>query len=252
MSDLQKRHDGRNFDQLRDIEIEVDFQRNPEASVLISCGNTRVICAVSVMKQVPRWMKEQGKIGGWVTAEYQMLPSSTSERGMREAARGKLSGRTQEIQRLIGRSLRAVMDLEKLPPYTFQIDCDVIDADGGTRCASLTGACVALEIACNRLRAKGELTGEVFRQRLAAVSVGRVAGELVLDLDYVEDSEAEVDMNVVMSDDDRFIEVQGTAEDKPFSRQELDEMLALVAKGVAEIFELQQAAVTAATATVAS
>ncbi|MBR5838157.1 MAG: ribonuclease PH, partial [Victivallales bacterium] len=203
----------------------------------------RVVCAVSVEDAVPRWMKEQGKPGGWITAEYQMLPSATETRTEREAVRGKLSGRSSEIQRLIGRSLRAAVDLEKLPGMTFHIDCDVIDADGGTRCASITGASVALELAAKKLMAEGKLTEWPGLNRVAAVSVGLLQGEGLLDLCYVEDSAADVDMNVIMTDAGRFVELQGSGEEATFGDEDLTTLLGLAKKGLKEIFALQEAAI---------
>ena len=188
-------------------------------------------------------MKEQGKPGGWITAEYQMLPSATETRTEREAVRGKLSGRSSEIQRLIGRSLRAAVDLEKLPGMTFHIDCDVIDADGGTRCASITGASVALELAVKKLMAEGKLTEWPLLNRVAAVSVGLLQGEGLLDLCYVEDSAADVDMNVIMTDAGRFVELQGSGEEATFGDDDLTTLLGLAKKGLKEIFALQEAAV---------
>ena len=234
------RIDQRQADQLRDLRITCGFQRYPMGSVLVECGSTRVICAVSVNDGVPRWMREQGVAGGWLTCEYQMLPSATPERNQRESSRGGPSGRTQEIQRLIGRSLRAVVDLAMLGERTLQVDCDVIDADGGTRCAAITGACVAVELAIGRLVSEGRLAKWPIRDRVAAVSVGIVDGEPLLDLCYAEDSAAAVDMNVVMTGRGALVEVQGTGERRTFARAELDAMLSLAEKGLARIFECQQ------------
>ena len=237
-----ERLDNRKSDQLREVEIIPNFQRHPLGSVLIRFGNTRVICAVSVEEGVPRWMKEQGVTGGWITGEYQMLPSATATRTEREVMRGKLSGRSAEIQRLVGRSLRAAVDLEKLPGLTLHVDCDVIDADGGTRCASITGASVALQLACKKLLDSGRITEWPLLAPIAAVSVGIVDGEPMLDLAYTEDSAAGVDMNVVMNAEGRFVEIQGTGEESTFSDEELAKLLKLAKKGLFEIFELQKAA----------
>lgn len=233
-----KRHDGRDETQTRPIRFTRDFQPSPSASVLVEFGSTRVICGVSVSEDVPRWMRGQGK--GWITAEYSMLPTSTSERNRREARTGRQSGRTMEIQRLIGRSLRAGVDLTKLPELEVVIDCDVIVADGGTRTASITGAWVALHDAFSKLGLTKAMQGQV-----AAISAGVVDGRCVLDLDYIEDSGAEVDLNIVMRSDGTFIEVQGTAEGAPFSRNLLDEMLALGGTGCEELFRAQREAIGA-------
>jgi len=230
------RQDNRAADEIRPLVMVKDFQCHPMASVLCCVGRTRVVCAVSVEENVPRWMKEQGVSGGWITAEYQMLPSATGTRGEREVSKGHISGRSAEIQRLVGRSLRAVVDLEKLPGLTVHVDCDVIDADGGTRCASITGAGLALELAFKKLLAQGKITENPMRSRVAAISVGRVEGQVMLDLCYVEDSAAEVDMNVVMTDGGRFIEIQGTGEEATFDDRELAEMLELAKGGLKQIF----------------
>ena len=234
-----KRKDGRRVDQLRDWSFVPDFQRHPLASVLAVSRNTRVICSVSLEESVPRWMKEQGVPGGWITAEYQMLPSATGTRGERESTRGKVSGRTAEIQRLVGRSLRAVVDLSKLPGITLHVDCDVIDADGGTRCASISGASLALQLAAARLVEQGKLPENPIIARVAAVSVGIVDGRPMLDLCYEEDSAAEVDMNVVMTDTGRFVELQGSGEEATFDDKDLAELLAKARKGLKQIFALQ-------------
>ncbi len=227
--------------ELRPVAITPDFQLHPAGSVLIEAGRTRVLCAVTIEEgRVPPWMRAQNIPGGWLTAEYQMLPSATGERGAREAARGKQSGRTLEIQRLIGRSLRAVVDLEKLGKNTVHIDCDVIDADGGTRCAAITGASVALEIALRRMFTEGKISEWPMREHVAAVSVGLVAGKPVLDLCYEEDSTADVDMNVVMTASGGLVEVQGTAEGATFSRDQMNTLLDLAEKGLNELFEKQQ------------
>lgn len=234
------RLDGRQFNELRPLAFVPDFQIHPLGSVLAVCGRTRVVCAVSVENAVPPWMKAQGVPGGWITAEYQMLPSATNTRSTREVTKGKLSGRSAEIQRLIGRSLRAVVDLEKLPGITLHVDCDVLDADGGTRCASITGACAALERAAAKLLADGTIAETPIKARVAAVSVGIVHGEPMLDLCYEEDSAAEVDMNVVMTSTGRFVELQGTGEEATFDDAQLASLLALAKHGLAGLFAEQQ------------
>lgn len=234
------RLDGRQFNELRPLAFVPDFQIHPLGSVLAVCGRTRVVCAVSVENAVPPWMKAQGVPGGWITAEYQMLPSATNTRSTREVTKGKLSGRSAEIQRLIGRSLRAVVDLEKLPGLTLHVDCDVLDADGGTRCASITGACAALERAAAKLLADGTIAENPIKARVAAVSVGIVHGEPMLDLCYEEDSAAEVDMNVVMTSTGRFVELQGTGEEATFDDEQLASLLALAKHGLAGLFAEQQ------------
>jgi len=235
-----QRPSGRAPAQLRDITIDRHFTRHAEGSVLVSFGHTRVICTASVEQGVPRFMRGQGR--GWVTAEYGMLPRSTGSRMAREAARGKQGGRTVEIQRLIGRSLRAAVDLEKLGENTITIDCDVIQADGGTRTAAITGACVALVDALNFLQRKKLITGDPLLQMVASVSVGIYQGVPVLDLDYPEDSGADTDMNVIMGESGGFIEVQGTAEGAPFARPELDAMLDLATDGIYQLIARQKAA----------
>lgn len=230
------RSDSRRFDELRPISIQRGYNIHAEGSVLVSFGDTRVICTASAEKGVPSFLRGSGQ--GWITAEYGMLPRSTNERMGREAANGRQGGRTQEIQRLIGRSLRAAVDMKALGENTIRIDCDVIQADGGTRTASITGACVALFDAIDSL----SLDHSVQRQLIASVSVGIVKGMAVLDLDYSEDSTAGTDMNVVMTEDGRFIEVQGTAEAEPFDQHELDSMLGLAAKGIVELNNIQRSA----------
>ena len=234
------RPSGRQPDQLRPVTIERGYTRHAEGSVLISCGDTRVICTASVATGVPRFLKGSGQ--GWVTAEYGMLPRSTGSRMDREAARGKQGGRTLEIQRLIGRSLRAAVDLRGLGEHTITVDCDVIQADGGTRTASITGACVALVDALRHMQARGMIRELPLKQFVAAVSVGVVKGVPVLDLDYPEDSSAETDMNVVMTEHGGFIEIQGTAEGEPFAEVELDSMLALARAGIGRLVRLQKEA----------
>ena len=230
-------------DQLRPVRITRQFTRHAEGSVLVEFGETKVICTASVDEAVPSFLKGKGQ--GWVTAEYGMLPRSTHTRMRREAAQGKQSGRTQEIQRLIGRSLRAVVDLEKLGERQIVIDCDVIQADGGTRTASITGAFVALTDAINGLIAAGKLTESPIREHIAAISVGVVGDTPVLDLDYPEDSACETDMNVVMTGSGAFVEIQGTAEGVPFSRAEMNALLDLAEKGINELIALQKAALAA-------
>ena len=234
-----KRPSGRASTQLRSVRITRNYTKHAEGSVLVEFGDTKVICTASVESGVPRFLKGQGQ--GWLTAEYGMLPRATGERNQREASRGKQGGRTLEIQRLIGRSLRAALDMSKLGESTIYIDCDVIQADGGTRTASITGAMVALADALKVLKKRGALKGEPLKQMVAAVSVGIYQGEPVLDLDYLEDSAAETDLNVVMTDSGGFIEVQGTAEGAPFQPEELNAMLALAQQGMRELFELQRA-----------
>jgi ribonuclease PH len=228
--------------QLRPVRITRAYTIHAEGSVLIEFGNTKVLCTASVEEKVPGHKKGSGE--GWVTAEYGMLPRATHTRSDREAARGKQSGRTQEIQRLIGRSLRAVFDLKKLGERTIQIDCDVLQADGGTRTASITGAFVAAQDAVNTLIASGKLSASPIVASVAAISVGVVAGTSLLDLEYTEDSACDTDMNVVMTGAGRFVEVQGTAEGAAFTRQELDTMLALAEKGILELMALQQASLS--------
>ena len=235
---------GRKPDQLRPLAIEPGFVRTASGSALISMGETRVICTASVQDGVPRWLAGSGK--GWVTAEYGMLPASTGERKQRDVSRGRPDGRTVEIQRLIGRSLRGVVDFALLGERTVYVDCDVLQADGGTRCASITGGLVALRLACEGLIAKGALARLPLTGTVAAVSCGIVAGVPLLDLDYREDSSAEVDANVVMTGEGGLVEVQATAERTPLSRAHLDDLLALAAQGIGELRALQDAAVAAA------
>ena len=234
---LVTRADGRRPDELRPVQLERDFTQFAAGSVLVKMGRTTVLCTASFSEEAPRWLRGTGK--GWVTAEYSMLPGSSPERVEREAARGRQSGRTQEIQRLIGRSLRAVTDLSVLAEQQVTLDCDVLQADGGTRTASIVGAWVALHDACNRMLAAGQLASHPVREGCAAVSVGIVHGLPMLDLAYVEDAGAEVDMNVVMTSSGALVEVQGTAEAAPFSKRELDEMLALAEGGIAELLAAQ-------------
>jgi ribonuclease PH len=231
------RHDGRTADQLRPVTFERDYTEFAAGSVLVSFGRTKVLCTASVDESVPRWLRGSGR--GWVTAEYSLLPGSTGERVAREAAKGKQSGRTQEIQRLIGRSLRSVTDLTLMPEVQIIVDCDVIQADGGTRTAAVCGGYVALHDALSRLMGTGRLAAHPLTEACAAISVGIVDGTPLLDLPYVEDSKAQVDMNVVMTESGRFIELQGTAEGVAFSRDELDAMVGLAEGGITEILELQ-------------
>jgi ribonuclease PH len=238
------RPDGRAEDALRPLVLELDFTENPLGSVLCSTGRTRVLCTVTEEAGVPRWLEARG--GGWITAEYSLLPGSTDRRSEREAARGRLSGRTQEIQRLIGRSLRAVVDLRALGARTLWVDCDVIQADGGTRTAAVTGAYVALELALRRLGARGDLAGTALLDSVAAVSVGVVGGEILLDLAYAEDVRAEVDMNVVATGSGRFVEVQGTAESGTFAPEQLRALTDLALAGIRELTRRQRGALDAA------
>jgi ribonuclease PH len=234
------RHDGRKPDQLRTITIQPGFVRSATGSALIEAGGTRVICTASAVEDVPRWMAGKGR--GWVTAEYGMLPASTGDRKARDVTKGRADGRTVEIQRLIGRSLRGVVDFKALGERTIYIDCDVLEADGGTRCAAITGGFVALKLALDRLVSEGKLGAVPLTQSVAAVSCGIVDGAALLDLDYVEDSSAEVDMNVVMTGDDGLVEVQATAERTPLSRASLDDLLALAGVGIESLREAQAAA----------
>jgi len=235
-----QRPSGRQPNALRDIRITRHFTKHAEGSVLVEFGDTRVICTASVEESVPRFLKGTGQ--GWITAEYGMLPRSTGSRMDREAARGKQSGRTQEIQRLIGRSLRAAVDMKRLGENTIKIDCDVIQADGGTRTASITGGCVAQADAINHMLAKGILTDNPLERMIASVSVGICQGVPVLDLDYIEDSSAETDMNVVMTEEGGFIEIQGTGEDGQFSLDELNALIDLARLGIERLFDEQKAA----------
>ncbi|HEY8123624.1 MAG TPA: ribonuclease PH [Myxococcota bacterium] len=239
-----KRIDGRMPDQLRPIRLIPDFTDNPLASVLCEFGATKVLCTVCVEETVPRFLQKQGK--GWVTAEYSLLPGSTDRRTEREASRGKQSGRTLEIQRLIGRSLRAIVEPAALGERTLWVDCDVLQADGGTRTASITGAYTALALAAHRLRRRGAIDKSPLRDSIAAVSVGVVGGHVVLDLPYEEDSRADVDMNVVATGSGRLAEVQGTGEGATFSRDELERMTSLALAGIAELTRLQRTALEAA------
>ncbi|BFT32043.1 ribonuclease PH [Alteromonas sp. D210916BOD_24] len=234
------RPSGRTASQIRPVTITRQYTCHAEGSVLVEFGNTKVLCNATVEEGVPRFMKGQGK--GWITAEYSMLPRATHTRSGREAARGKQGGRTLEIQRLIARSLRAAVDLKLLGENTITLDCDVIQADGGTRTASITGACVALVDALTHMRSKGIIKTNPLKHMIAALSVGVYNGTPIADLEYTEDSEAETDMNIVMTETGKLIEVQGTAEGEPFSFEELDEMLTIGKHGLRELFDIQKAA----------
>ncbi len=236
-----KRIDGRKADELRQVKFTKDFITSAKGSVLVEMGNTRVICTASVDENVPGWMRFQKVPGGWVTAEYSMLPGATQDRTNRESTKGKVGGRTMEIQRLIGRSLRAVVDLQKLGRRQIYLDCDVIQADGGTRTASITGAFVALKLAVDRLMKDGLIKQNPINEGLAAISVGINKQTPILDLCYLEDSAAEVDANFVMTESGKIIEVQGTAEGAPFSKDELMQMMILAEKGIGELVEMQKA-----------
>ncbi len=242
MNHTEQRTDGRALDRLRDVSFQLDIAPAAKGSVLIRVGRTAVLCAVSVDPKVPRWMQVQKVEGGWVTGEYSMLPYATTERSSRESSLGKIGGRTQEIQRLIGRSLRAVVDLKALGRRTLWVDCDVLEADGGTRTASVTGAYLALRLAVNRLLADEVLDTDPIKESVAAISVGIVHGVPMLDLCYEEDLAASVDMNVVATGSGRYVEVQGTAESEPYRRDQLDAMLALADKGVVELINAQNQA----------
>lgn len=237
------RPDGRQLDQLRTVSFAPGIAPHADGSVLVSFGNTKVICAATIEDDVPRWMKYQKVAGGWVTAEYSMLPYSTHERKSRDISRGKLDGRSSEIQRLIGRSLRAVVDLKKLGSRTIWVDCDVLQADGGTRTASVTGGCVAMAVALNRLMGEGKLKDFPLRQLVSAISAGVYQDEPVLDLNYPEDKDASVDFNVVMTERGEFVEVQGSGEEAVFSSEQMSSMLDLAKKGTEELFTLQKAAI---------
>jgi ribonuclease PH len=248
MSELQPtasfaaRADGRNPNQLRPIRFQNNIAPYATGSTLIEWGNTRVICGVTVEEGVPRWMKEQDVKGGWLTAEYAMLPYSTLERKSRDSAKGKIDGRSQEIQRLIGRAMRAALDLEKLGAHTVWVDCDVLQADGGTRTAAITGAFVALSIAIRRMLADGKISESPVLHAVAGVSVGLVNGQPLLDLCYTEDVAATVDMNLAMNSAGEFIEVQGTGEEATFSEKQLNDLIALGKAGIRELLAIQQAA----------
>jgi ribonuclease PH len=236
-----QRSDGRAFDQIRPVSFELNIAPHATGSVLIALGNTRVICAVMIEEIVPRWMKEQNVSGGWLTAEYSMLPYSTTSRKTRDISRGKLDGRSSEIQRLIGRSLRAVVDLEKLGPRTMWIDCDVLQADGGTRTAAITGASLAVAIACGRLVEEKKVAAAPMRKFLGAISAGILEGNAIVDLNYEEDKAVSVDFNLVATEDGELVEVQVSGEESIFQQAQLDEMLALGRGAIAELIEMQRA-----------
>src|SRR6266571_1837427 len=238
------RADGRLRAQLRPVRFQNDIAPHATGSTLIECGNTRVICGVTVEDSVPRWMKEQGVTGGWITAEYSMLPYSTLQRKQRDSAKGKIDGRSQEIQRLIGRAMRAAIDLEALGSRTIWIDCDVLQADGGTRTAAITGAYVALSLAIKKMISEGKLAASPMLKAVAAVSIGIVSDQALLDLCYTEDVAASVDLNLVMNAAGDFIELQGTGEEATFSEAQLGEMLALGKAGLRELLAAQQAAIS--------
>ncbi len=235
------RIDGRAPDQVRRISFELGIAPNATGSVLVAMGNTRLICGVMIEESVPRWMKEQGVTGGWLTAEYSMLPYSTNTRKPRDITKGRLDGRSTEIQRLIGRSLRAVVDLEKLGPRTMWIDCDVLQADGGTRTAAITGASLAVAVACRKLTDEKKIESSPVRKLVAAVSAGVLGGVPVLDLNYEEDKAVTVDFNLVATEDGEFVEMQGSGEEATFSNDELGAMLALGRKGIGELITAQRA-----------
>ncbi len=235
------REDSRSLDQLREARITTGFTMHAEGSVLIEMGNTKVICTASVSEKLPPFLRNKGR--GWVTAEYSMLPRATEDRNIREAAKGKLSGRTMEIQRLIGRSLRACIDLEKLGERSITVDCDVIQADGGTRTASITGGFIALALAVNKLIAEGKLPENPILSNVAAISVGIVDDKPMIDLKYTEDAAAQVDMNVIMNADGEYVEVQGTGEEATYTRTELNAMLDLAEQGIKELVEMQNKAI---------
>ncbi|HXI83447.1 MAG TPA: ribonuclease PH [Verrucomicrobiae bacterium] len=235
-----KRADGRRPNQLRPVKIHPHYVKQPAGAVLIEMGNTHVLCAASIEEGVPRWMREQGVKGGWITAEYSMLPYATAPRKPREVTRGRVEGRTQEIQRLVGRALRSVTDIEKLGERTIWIDCDVLQADGGTRTAAITGAYVAVMLAMHKLQSEGTLKECPLKSAVAAISVGVLDGVPLLDLCYEEDAKAAVDMNVVMTDEGHFVEVQGTGEDAPFTQRQMSAMLKLASEGIDELLAIQK------------
>ena len=237
------RHDGRQHDELRSISFLPGIAPHAHGSVLVSFGDTRVICAVTVQEDVPRWMKYQKVSGGWLTAEYNMLPYSTLERKQRDISSGKIDGRSSEIQRLIGRSMRAVVDLKALGKRTIWLDCDVLQADGGTRTASVTGGCVAIAIALNKLLSEGKIKAFPMKKLVTGISAGIFQNEAILDLDYPEDKNASVDFNIVITEDMEFVEVQGSGEESIFTSEQMDNMLELAKKGSAEIVSLQKKAI---------
>jgi ribonuclease PH len=236
-----QRSDGRAPDRIRPVSFELGIAPSATGSVLVAMGNTRVICGVMIEETVPRWMKEQGVTGGWLTAEYSMLPYSTNTRKARDSTRGKVDGRSTEIQRLIGRSLRGVVDLEKLGPRTMWVDCDVLQADGGTRTAAITGASLAVAVACQKLAAEKKLAAAPLRKLVAAISAGVLDGAPVIDLDYNEDKAVTVDFNLVGTEDGELVEIQASGEEATFTGQQLDEMLVLGRKGIADLITAQRA-----------
>lgn len=239
---MSTRHDGRKAAQLRPFTFQPGIAPHATGSVLAKCGQTEVICSVMVQESVPRWMKEQSVTGGWITAEYSMLPYSTLDRKARDITKGRIDGRSQEIQRLIGRSLRAVVDLELLGARTLCIDCDVLTADGGTRTTAITGSYVALQLAVNKLIKEKKLGVSPLKSQIAAISVGLCDGKALLDLNYIEDKDAAVDMNVVMTSKGEFVEIQATGEESTYKRKQLDSLLDLAGKGIRELFKLQKSA----------
>ena len=238
---MQERSDGRAVDQIRPVKFELDIAPHATGSVLVSMGNTRVICGVMVEETIPGWMKQQNVSGGWLTAEYSMLPYSTGSRKQRDIMKGRLDGRSTEIQRLIGRSLRAVVDLEKLGPRTMWVDCDVLQADGGTRTAAITGSSLAVAIACRKLAREKKVDAPPIKKLVAAVSVGILAGQAIVDLNYEEDKGVTVDFNMVATEDGEFVEVQGAGEESTFDQSELDQMLVLGRKGIGDLIAAQRA-----------
>src|SRR5256885_4330924 len=235
------RIDGRTNDQMRPVAFDLGIAPYADGSVLVTVGKTRVICGVTIEENVPRWMKEQGVTGGWLTSEYSMLPYSTQTRDPRDIAKGRIDGRSMEIQRLIGRSLRAVVDLEKLGPRTIWVDCDVLQADGGTRPAAITGASLAVTIACRKLAKEKKLDAPPIKKLVAAVSAGILDGNAIVDLNYEEDKDVTVDFNLVATEDGDFVEVQGSGEEAIFAQSQLDEMLVLARKGIADLIAAQRA-----------
>jgi ribonuclease PH len=239
-----QRSDGREPDQIRPVHFELNIAPHATGSVLISMGNTRVICGVTVEEVIPRWMKEQNVTGGWLTSEYSMLPYSTTTRKPRDISKGRLDGRSTEIQRLIGRSLRAVVDLEKLGPRTMWIDCDVLQADGGTRTAAITGASLAVALACRKLAKDKKVEAPPIKKLVAAVSAGVFEGQAVVDLNYEEDKAVTVDFNLVATEDGDFVEVQGSGEESTFAHHELDQMMTLARKGITDLIAAQRAVIS--------
>jgi ribonuclease PH len=237
---VMDRIDGRSGDELRPVAVDLGIAPYASGSVLVAMGNTRVICGVTIEENVPRWMKDQSVTGGWLTAEYSMLPYSTQPRKPRDVAKGRIDGRSMEIQRLIGRSLRAVVDLEKLGPRTIWVDCDVLQADGGTRTAAITGASLAVAVACRKFAKEKKLDSPPVQKLVAAVSAGILNGNAVVDLNYEEDKVVTVDFNLVATEDGEFVEVQGSGEEATFAQSQLDEMLALGRKGIAELIAAQR------------